>query len=172
MTTTADVHEARCTAPIHQVLVDQGLPPGEHLVDAAYVDAELLVSSQQEHGIDLVGPPRPDASWQTKVEGAYDASHFTVDWEAQRVTCPEGKVSSSWSPQVEPTGAASIAVKFRPTDCGPCAARARCTRSQQAARALKLHPREEHEALQAARARLETEEGKQLYRRRAGVEGT
>src|SRR5512147_1859667 len=43
MTTTADVHEARCTAPIHQALVDQGLPPDEHLVDA-----ELLVSSWQE----------------------------------------------------------------------------------------------------------------------------
>src|SRR5512147_457070 len=92
MTNTADVHEARCTAPIHQALVDQGLPPDEHLVDAAYVDAVLLVSSRQEHGIDLVGPPRPDASWQTKVEGAYDASRFTVDWEAQRVTCPEGNV--------------------------------------------------------------------------------
>jgi transposase len=172
MMTTADVHEARCTAPIHRALVDQGLPPDEHLVDAAYVDAELLVSSRQEHGIDLVGPPRPDASWQTKVEGAYDAGHFTVDWEAQRVTCPEGKVSSSWSPQVEPTGAASIAVKFRVQDCGGCAARALCTRSKQTARALKLHPREEHEALQAARARLETAEGKRLYRRRAGVEGT
>jgi transposase len=47
-----------------------------------------------------------------------------------------------------------------------------CTRAKRPARALKLHPREEHEALQAARARLETEEGKQLYRRRAGVEGT
>ena len=157
---------------LHQALVDPGLPPDEHLVDAAYVDAELLVSSQQKHGIDLVGPPRPDASWQAKIEGAYDASHFTVDWEAQRVTCPEGKVSSSWSEQVESTGAASIAVKFRPTDCGPCAARAPCTRSKQTARALKLHPQEEHEALQAARARLETDEGKQLYRRRAGVEGT
>ena len=79
VTTTADVHEAQCTAPIHQALVDQGLPPDEHLVDAAYVDAELLVSSRQEHGIDLVGPPRADASWQAKVEGAYDAGHFTVD---------------------------------------------------------------------------------------------
>ena len=115
---------------------------------------------------------REDASWQAKAKGAYDASHFTVDWEAERVTCPEGKLSCPWSPQVEPTGAASIAVKFRPTDCGPCAVRSLCTRSKQTARGLKLHPREEQEALQAARARLETEEGKQLYRRCAGVEGT
>ena len=63
-------------------------------------------------------------------------------------------------------------MKFRVQDGAACAARALCTRSKQAARGLKSHPREEHEALQAARARLETDEGKQLYRRRAGVEGT
>ncbi|HKB42223.1 MAG TPA: hypothetical protein VKD72_37700 [Gemmataceae bacterium] len=90
-TTTAAVHEARCTAEIQDDLVAKGLPPAEHLVDAAYVDAELLVSSRQEQGIDLVGPPRPDNSWQAQVEGAYDSSHFAVDWEAQRATCPERK---------------------------------------------------------------------------------
>ena len=33
--------------------------------------AELLVSSREEHGIRLVGPPRKDASWQNRTEGAY-----------------------------------------------------------------------------------------------------
>jgi transposase len=35
MTTVATVHEARCTAAIHQALAGKGLTPGEHLVDAA-----------------------------------------------------------------------------------------------------------------------------------------
>ena len=60
--TTRPTCMRRSAAPIHQPLVDQGLPPDEHLVDAAYIDAELLVSSPQKHGIDLVGPPRPNAS--------------------------------------------------------------------------------------------------------------
>jgi transposase len=171
-TTPADVHEVRCTASIQQALVDQSLPPGVHLVDAAYVEAELLVSSEQEHGILLVGPPRPDPSWQTKIAGAYNVGRFAVDWEAQRVTCPEGKVSSTWTPQVDASGSASISVKFRTTDCGRCEARALCTRAAKMPRHLKLHPRAEHEALQAVRARLGTEEGKRLYQRRAGVEGT
>ena len=47
-----------------------------------------------------------------------------------------------------------------------------CTRAKRPARGLKLYPRAEHEALRAARARLGTEEGQRLYRRRAGVEGT
>ena len=37
---------------------------------------------------------------------------------------------------------------------------------------LKLQPRAEHEALGAARGRLATREGRRLYARRAGVEGT
>ena len=69
LTTGATVHEARCTAAIHAALAGKGLVPAEHLVDAAYVDAELLVRGREEMGIDLVGPPRPNPSWQGKVEG-------------------------------------------------------------------------------------------------------
>ncbi len=34
-TTPAPVHEAQCTTPIQQALVDKDVPPREHLVDAA-----------------------------------------------------------------------------------------------------------------------------------------
>jgi transposase len=78
-TTTAAVHEAQCTAPIHQALGAKDLRPSEHLVDAAYIDAELLVSSSTEHGITLRGPARPNPNWQAKVEGAYTVADFTVD---------------------------------------------------------------------------------------------
>jgi hypothetical protein len=68
-TTAATVHEAQCTAPIQQALVEKDLPPSEHLVDAAYIDAELLVQSCDEHGITLRGPTRPSPGWQAQVEG-------------------------------------------------------------------------------------------------------
>jgi len=38
-TTPATVHEAQCTEPIQQALVDKDVPPGEHLVDAAYISS-------------------------------------------------------------------------------------------------------------------------------------
>src|SRR5215207_1756326 len=88
MTTTAAVHEAKCTTAIHEALAGKGLAPAEHLVDAGYVDAELLVRGREDHGIDLVGPPRVNASWQTKTEGAYTIGRFEVDWDAERVRCP------------------------------------------------------------------------------------
>jgi transposase len=139
-TTLATVHEAQCTASIQQALVDKDLPPSEHLVDAAYIDAALLVTSDEEHGIELRGPTRPNVSWQSHVEGGYTVEHFEVDWAHQQVRCPQGKTSKSWAERVDHTGSPYIQVRFRQQDCGACGARAFCTRAPQAPRSLKLHP--------------------------------
>ena len=112
----------------------RGLVPEEHLVDAAYVDAELLARGREELGIDLVGPPRPNPSWQAKVEGGYTLDRFEVDWDEQRVRCPQGKLSLAWSRQVDQTGAPYVSVWFRRADGGPCPARPSCTRGKHQAR--------------------------------------
>src|SRR6266568_7136360 len=80
-TTPASVHEAQCTEPIQQALVDKDVPPQDHLVDAAYIAAELLVHSRDDQGIALRGPTRPSQGWQTQVEGAYTLEQFEVDWD-------------------------------------------------------------------------------------------
>jgi len=171
MTTVATVHEARCTEAIHAALAGKGLGPAEHLVDAAYVDAELLVASREGLGIDLFGPPRPNPSWQAKLEGGYTPDRFEVDWDKEQVRCPQGRLSSAWNALVERSGAPYVRVRFRAADCGACPARPLCARAGQA-RHLRLHPRAEHEALKAARGRLATKGGRRAYARRAGIEGT
>ena len=50
--------------------------------------------------------------------------------------------------------------------------RRRCTRSATAPRELTLHPKAQHLVLQAARERQPTEQFKEDYKRRAGIEGT
>ena len=171
MTTVATVHEARCTAAIHEALAGKGLPPGEHLVDAAYVGAGLLVASRERQGVDLLGPPRPTVTWQAKLEGGYTADRFDIDREGERVRCPQGRPSSGWGRRVDQAGVPYVSVWFREADCAACPAQFLCTRAGQA-RHLRLQPRAEYEALQAARRRLATKEGRRLYRRRAGIEGT
>jgi transposase len=170
-TTEATVHESQKIESIHQALVEKGWPPGEHLVDSAYMDAESLVHSRQQHQIDLVGPAKSNNSWQTKVEGAYDLEKFEIDWEKQVVTCPQGKQSGNWKEGLDNLGASVIYVQFSSMDCRPCPERSLCTRSKRR-RAMGFRPREQYEALQEARQRLESEEGRQLYNRRAGIEGT
>ena len=170
-TTPANVHEAMRTEPIHDALAGKGLAPSEHLTDAAYVSAGHLVTARERHGIDLVGPPRSDQSWQKQQEGAFRATDFAVDWERQRVRCPEGHESTTWGDYKDnASGQSYIRAGFSPAVCRPCPSRSRCTRA--ASRRLGLLPRPEHEAIAAARARLETGAGRRLYSQRQGIEGT
>jgi transposase len=171
-TTAATVHEARCTAPIQKALVAKDLPPSEHLVDAAYIDAELLVESQDQHGITLRGPTRPSPSWQAQVEGAYTIDQFEVDWAQQRVRCPQGQWSAVWWEHGARTSSRPIIVQFAREDCQACPARAVCPRAEQQGRRVRLPPRAQYEAVEVARAWYRSAEGKQRYKRRAGVEGT
>ena len=119
-TTPATLPDMHCTAPIQHTLQQRDLLPQEHIVDAAYSDAAVLVSSRQDHGITLVGPPRPNSSWHTKIEGGYNREQFTVEWEQRQVRCPQGKVSSSWTERGMSTPTPSISVHFRMQDCTPC----------------------------------------------------
>ncbi|HEX6383420.1 MAG TPA: transposase [Anaerolineae bacterium] len=150
---------------------ERRLPTEQHLVDSAYVDAELLVHSRQEQGISLIGPTRQNPSWQAKVEGACDRYHFDVDWDNKQVCCPQGKQSVAWR-ELEDCNGSYIQVLFHRDDCRPCQARSLCTRSREGARRLRLQPRAQYEALREARLLHDSEAGKQLYNKRAGVEGT
>jgi transposase len=38
-------------------LAQKKLLPGQHLVDAGYVDASTLIESQADYEVDLLGPP-------------------------------------------------------------------------------------------------------------------
>jgi transposase len=171
-TTTAAVYEAQCTAPIHEALSEKDLAPREHFVDGAYISAALLATSRDDHGITLRGPTRPVQGWQAQTDGAYDLSQFTVDWAQRQAHCPQGKVSTVWRDYVDREGQPYTIVRFGLQDCRLCPARPLCSRTQETGRSLHLPSQERFEALQAARAWYASEEGRQRYQRRAGVEGT
>ena len=171
-TTPATVHEAQCTTPIQQALIEKDVPPREHLVDAAYISAALLVSSRKEQDIILRGPTRPSQGWQTQVEGAYTVEQFAVDWGQQQVRCPQGHLSTAWWEHGGGQGGRPIIVQFATQTCAPCPVRAACTRAQHRGRRLRLPPRAEAEAVADARAWSASAEGKAQYAQRAGIEGT
>jgi transposase len=82
-TTAGPVSDGAATPHIHQALERQGLLPSTHIVDTGYLDAELLVTSQREYNVDLLGPMRADGKWQAQAAQGFDASHFQIDWEQQ-----------------------------------------------------------------------------------------
>src|SRR5262245_39996188 len=91
-------------------LADKELLPDQHLVGAGYVDAANLLESHHHYGVDLLGPVRHNYWWQADTD--FDLTHFSIDWQAQTVTCPHGRISSSWTPAQDGKGHPVIKIKF------------------------------------------------------------
>ena len=170
-TTPAPMSDVAMTAPVHEALRAKDLPPSTHLVDAGYVDADLLVDAKAEHGIELVGPVRPDTSWQAKAGEGYDISAFSIDWDARAVTCPQGHKSVDWVPGHDRWGTAVVHVGFARRACRTCPSRSLCTRAKTDPRAMTFRQPGRHEAILAARQRQDTPAWRALYGVRAGIEG-
>ncbi len=113
-TTLAPVTDVEMTEPVHDTLARRGLRPGEHAADSGYASAELLLAARAR-GITLLAPLLPDPSPQAR-SGGYTADMFTIDWEAKQVTCPEGQVSSSWTP-ARSKGTNIILARFAKATC-------------------------------------------------------
>lgn len=54
--TSATTADGDIVEELHEHLASQQMLPGEHLMDAGYVDAEVLAQSQNRYHVDVVGP--------------------------------------------------------------------------------------------------------------------
>ncbi|MCA1605757.1 MAG: transposase, partial [Acidobacteria bacterium] len=113
---------------IHEQLSRAELLPSKHLVDAGYIEAELLVNSQRAYGIELIGPAQGNVHWQREQGKGFDISHFKIDWEAEKAICPEGKASTTWRHGIDGRGNKVISATFAKADCSRCPSLLQCTK--------------------------------------------
>jgi transposase len=172
LTTPATTPDFEAPPCIYAALAAKQLLPAEHLLDAGYVDAGLLVSSQTDHQVTVIGPVAPAHSWQARTPDALPLACFTIDWAAKRVTCPQGHLSHKWSQTHDCHDNPIINIRFAPAHCAACPQRQRCTRSPTGPRHLTFRPQPQHEALQARRTFQTTPAFHARYKDRAGIEGT
>ncbi len=172
-TTPATTPDSELTLDVQTALKAKNLLPQEHLVDLGYIDAGILAASQDEFGIDLIGPAKGDYRWQARADEGFAAENFQVDWQQQVAICPANKTSSSWTEALDARKLEVIKIKFSQKDCVPCQFRLKCTRAKKSPRrTLTLRSHRQFLAQQAAREREKTVDFKERYARRAGVEGT
>ncbi len=88
--------------------------------------------------------------------------------------CPQGQHSISWTPALDNRTNEVIKIKFSTTDCGRCPRQVDCIRSTKKykRRTITLRPQAQHEALQAARRRQQTQAFAKQYALREGIEAT
>jgi len=171
-TTRAPIPDGETTPTIHRALATRDRLPAVHLVDNGYVDAGLLVTSQRDYDVALLGPVRDDEHWQARAGQGFEAAAFAVDWDRRQLTCPTGRTSVSWTSATDRHGNDVVKVKFATADCRVCTSRTQCTRSERDRRSVTLRPKEQHIALLTARVRQTTAGFAAAYASRAGVEGT
>jgi len=171
-TTEATKSDGSMTAVIHASLADKDLLPSEHFMDTAYVDADLLVISREQHGVEVCGPVMPDTSWQARQGAGFELSRFFIDWEEKRVICPAGQSSQRWHERHNAENKDIIVVRMDAAGCQACKRREQCTQGKTEGRTLTFRPQAQYTALQEARTRQESPEFKERYKRRAGIEGT
>ena len=167
-TTTASVTDVEMTGPIQGRLDAAGLAPAEHVIDAGYTSAAVLLAARAR-GITVTGPV-PAGGSRGQAPG-YTLAAFTINWDRQQATCPAGVTTSNWK-NVTQHSTPKITVKFPAPACQACPAKPQCAPTARAGRSLSLHPRDLHDTLQQARAAQATQPWKDRYKTRAGVEGT
>ncbi|MCG6493286.1 IS1182 family transposase [Kitasatospora sp. A2-31] len=170
-TTVATVPDNVMAGAIHDQLAARDCLPDEHWVDAGYPTAAQIVAARTDHGVDLQGPIADNTA--ASAGGPYGQDAFTIDWEREHVTCPNGATSTQWHHRHSQHNLPVIRVRFSPADCRPCPHLRECVNSPRAERReLNLRRRDEYEAVHAARAEQRTDAWKDRYKIRAGVEGT
>jgi transposase len=172
MTTPATTHDSVMGPAIQHDFADRDRLPGIHLLDSGYVDADLLVTAQAQHQIDVIGPPFGAYSRQRREGAGYDLQACVIEWEAQQARCPQGHASVHWRPGRNVSGDPVVRIRFDGATCRVCPARQACTSARGAPRQLTIGLQSHHEALQTARHRQETPEFAAQYALRAGVESS
>ncbi|MDX3234064.1 transposase, partial [Streptomyces sp. ME19-01-6] len=174
VTTDAVVADTEMTEPVHQTLAERELLPDVHVVDAGYTTAALFLAAT-ERGMELLGPAPHDSSRQSREDQGFSRADFTIDWDDESAVCPGGHRSFEWWEQKHHrNGTPVLKVFFSAEHCRPCPKQTSCTKppSGRRGRGITFLPRERHEALEAVRQAQETDEWKDRYAIRAGVEGT
>ncbi|MEU8894212.1 transposase, partial [Streptomyces sp. NPDC048442] len=97
ITAAAPASDNRMAAVVHAGLARRNLLPAEHWVDAGYANAPALAAAQRDHGVDLHGPLKSVTTAQSRGDAAFGQEAFTIDWDNQRVTCPNGTTSTQWA---------------------------------------------------------------------------
>lgn len=120
----------------------------EVLGDSAYSAGEFRAHLETRNMTAVIKPP----PLRSAVPGGFTLDDFDFDFDARTVTCPE---------EITVTITAKGSARFG-AHCRTCPLRRRCTTAK-AGRVIKVHPH--HDLLAAARARADTDDFDDTYRR-------
>jgi transposase len=137
------------------------------LVDCGYVTGYDLAVSE-ELRVNLYGPWKENDYTPAKDNPLFTKDQFTWLPESDTYRCPAGQTLKRIGTETRPrsNGRSELSIRYAcPVECcQACSLRAKCTTSQKAGRSLRRS--EYDDLINAHRAKMATDEAKQLYRLR------
>ena len=89
--TTPDDHRV---AVVHASLAARHRLPAEHLVDKGYTSAQVLLDSQRDDHVAIVGPVADDPRGQARAGEGFAKADFQIDGDRPVVTGPAGPTAT------------------------------------------------------------------------------
>lgn len=153
---------------VDRVKANMAATPEQMVVDGGYIkngNIEKLAAQ----GVDLIGPvveTDPEASLRQRGIGPkFYPDQFRYDESANTLTCPAGK-TLQWRSTDRREGRIEYRYRAEAVDCAACSFRDQCCPKT----SPRLVLRTEHsETVKAFRAKMQTDQAKQIYRQRAEV---
>jgi transposase len=156
---------------IEAIVANTGQMPEQMVVDGGYIK-NANIEEAAERGIDLIGPvaeSKPEASLKRRgVSPDFYPDQFGYDERTDTFICPAGKMLT-FQRSSRREGRIEHQYRAQAADCHDCPFRDQCCPKTSPRMIIR---KEDSEAVRAFRTKMQTEEAKQIYRRRAGVAET
>ena len=154
---------------LDRVKANTGLTPEQVLVDGGYTMKNTNIEAMAERGIDLNGPVvenNSEASFKQRgIQPEFYPDKFRHDETADTLICPADKtLKLRQTRQCE--GRIEYTYRASSTDCQQCAFRDQCCPKAFPRMVLR---RQDSPAVAAFKAKMQSDDAKQLYRSRAQI---
>jgi len=156
---------------IDAVHTNTGQTPEQMVVDGGYIK-NANIEEAAERGVDLIGPvaeSNPVASLKQRgVSPDFYPDKFRYDKQTDTFICPAGK-TLTFQRSSRHDGRIEHQYRVKAADCQSCPFRDECCPKASPRMVIR---KEDSEAVKAFRAKMQTEQAKQIYRSRAEVAET
>ena len=163
-------YDGASLAGIHQRLAEREILPDEQAVDRGYVCGQTIGESKAR-GVALIGYVQDNVSATAKAAAGFSLDKFELDFENKKAVCPQGHQAERWNESpVRDSKKIFIQIGWNKAVCDQCPFRVECVQGSKYGRVIKVSNYYPHIA--DNRSKQASEEFKDKYRRRAGVEAS
>lgn len=168
-TTEAGTDYDQLEKGIEAIEANTGQQPEQMVVDGGYIK-NSNVETTEERGVELFGPAaehNPKASMKQRgIAPRFYPDQFRDDERTDTLTCPTGKTLTLKHTYHRREGVTEYYYQAERSDCAECPFRQECCPKQSPRLIVR---KKDSETVQAFRAKMQTEEAKQIYRTRSEV---